>query len=211
MCFSAPASFAVSGVLVLIGTFTIQKIKTKSQIPFASIPLFFALQQFVEGLLWLALARGITSDLIQAAAYIYLSFAFPFWPIWIPISLIFLEKNKLRRSFLILTLFIGAAVAGYLIYCMAKFRVTPQILSHHIYYDVKVPQITKYDYVFYLIATILPFLISSFRYMWVFGILAAASLFITYLLYTKFLLSVWCFFAAALSVIIYFITIKKKN
>jgi hypothetical protein len=57
MCFSAGASFGASAVLGAIGIVTLTKAKTTDQIPFASIPLLFAVQQAVEGTLWIGLTQ----------------------------------------------------------------------------------------------------------------------------------------------------------
>ncbi|HNM73705.1 MAG TPA: hypothetical protein PKM66_11720, partial [Nitrosomonas sp.] len=55
MCFSAEASFIVSGTLSIIGISAIRQIKARKDIFVASIPLIFALQQLTEGLLWVVL------------------------------------------------------------------------------------------------------------------------------------------------------------
>ena len=58
MCFSAGASFAGGVIISAIGVATVLKVHKPSQIVFASIPLFFGFQQFVEGFVWLILQRG---------------------------------------------------------------------------------------------------------------------------------------------------------
>jgi hypothetical protein len=55
MCFSASASFGASLVLSVIGVATIKNTRHREQLPFASIPFVFAVQQFSEGVLWLTL------------------------------------------------------------------------------------------------------------------------------------------------------------
>ena len=46
MCFSATASFAASGALGLVGAASLAKTKSKKEVPFAAVPLIFAVQQF---------------------------------------------------------------------------------------------------------------------------------------------------------------------
>ena len=58
MCFSAEASFIVGGALLFIGTSTIKKAHHKKDLPIALIPIIFALQQIIEGLLWIILKDG---------------------------------------------------------------------------------------------------------------------------------------------------------
>jgi len=63
MCFSAGASFTAGTLLTFAGTETLRKVHKPSQIVFASIPLFFAFQQFAEGVLWLVVAKKKSSRL----------------------------------------------------------------------------------------------------------------------------------------------------
>lgn len=55
MCFSSIASFAASGILVVVGIASIKKVEYPSQLMFAGIPILFSGQQFTEGFVWLAL------------------------------------------------------------------------------------------------------------------------------------------------------------
>jgi hypothetical protein len=55
MCFSATASFAGGVIISVIGVAVVTKVHKPSQLLFACIPLFFGLQQFTEGVLWLAI------------------------------------------------------------------------------------------------------------------------------------------------------------
>lgn len=54
MCFSAAASFIAGVSLTTIGVVTLKKARNRAEIPFASIPLLFGIQQLIEGTLWLA-------------------------------------------------------------------------------------------------------------------------------------------------------------
>lgn len=66
-------------------------------------------------------------------------------------------------------------------------------------------------FVFYLITTIVPFFVSSARRMWVFGILIAVSCIVTGFFFSQYLTSVWCFFAAIISIIVYWILRGVKS
>jgi len=217
MCFSAKSSFGAAGILAVIGTLTFKKVTRKAQIPFALIPYFFAIQQFTEGLLWLALKNQIfdaNSFIVPVATYTFLFFAFVVWPIWLPGSIIIMQhkdqKTKVQKFLLYTSLITGFIVAGYSIFCIAQYGASAQILKNHILYNIQIPEITGFDFVFYLIATILPFFIASNKLMKLFGITALLSLYLTYTTYLKFLISVWCFFAAILSIITYFIIAKSR-
>ena len=49
MCFSAPASFIAGTALSVIGVAALKRTESKSEIPFALIPLLFGIQQLIEG------------------------------------------------------------------------------------------------------------------------------------------------------------------
>ena len=55
MCFSASASFVTAAITGAIGIVTLTRVNEPRELPFAATPLLFALQQAVEGLLWLNL------------------------------------------------------------------------------------------------------------------------------------------------------------
>ena len=97
MCFSATASFSAGVVLTVIGVATIKKVQHPSQILFASIPLLFAIQQIAEGILWLTLPNPAYLPTQVSFTYIFLFFAQVVWPLWVPMAILLLEKEDLRK------------------------------------------------------------------------------------------------------------------
>jgi hypothetical protein len=71
MCFSAEASFAGGIIITSIGVATITKVHKPSQLLFASIPLFFGIQQIVEGILWLTIPDPEYFKLQKIATYFF--------------------------------------------------------------------------------------------------------------------------------------------
>ncbi|NLL89783.1 MAG: hypothetical protein GX226_01560, partial [Dehalococcoidales bacterium] len=53
--------------------------------------------------------------------------------------------------------------------------------------------------------------ISSVKRMWVFGVLIAVACIVTGIFFSQFLTSIWCFFAAVISVIVYWILYGVKS
>lgn len=51
MCFSASASFIAGASLSAIGVATLRRVESKKEIPFATIPLLFGIQQLIEGVI----------------------------------------------------------------------------------------------------------------------------------------------------------------
>ncbi len=55
MCFSPEASFTASAVITTVGIISLKKSQNTESKIMACIPLFFGLQQFAEGVVWLSL------------------------------------------------------------------------------------------------------------------------------------------------------------
>lgn len=206
MCFSASASFTAAFLLSTIGIFTLYKFHSKRFIYFASIPLIFGIQQFFEGILWLTCQNQNYVMLQTIALYIFLITACAVWPIWIPLSLEFLEpkKNHTRKRFFSSLIVLGLFLALDLLWGLFSQGASVKILNGHILYEV--PFIQSLDYmnlVFYLLATIAPFFISSIKSMKIMGILGLLSYTITHYFWYEYSISVWCFFAALLSIFVF--------
>ena len=81
MCFSATASFVAGARLSVVGVATIRTAERPSELPFASIPLLFGIQQLVEGIIWLTF-REEAPALKQSMTYVYSFFSHVLWPIY---------------------------------------------------------------------------------------------------------------------------------
>ena len=223
MCFSANASFATAGALSVIGLVSIHATHNKKLIPLAASPLFFAAQQACEGFVWITLGSGDTTSILSAiGTYGFLFFASVWWPVWIPLALYIAETIPQRKKLLLLKLLIGTIAAIMLFVSWTMQTTGAQIINHHIDYPVPnypfgITDACIADAVawpvalLYCISTITPFFVSSIPYAWVLGIIIGLGLLASYLFYIMALPSVWCFFAAASSVLLYFIIINDKK
>jgi hypothetical protein len=211
MCFSAGASFGASAVLAVIGVASVKQVKHPSQIVFACIPLFFAAQQFTEGIVWLSLTTPINARMNLYATYIFLTFAQVIWPLWIPIAMVVVENKGSRRKIQRVFVAIGLAEAAYQIYALSTYHVHSQIIGHHVYYDLANPGTIKYiEAPFYIIATIVSPFFTSIKRMWVIGTAILISCLITVIFYEHYTVSVWCFFASIISISVYLIMREIK-
>lgn len=214
MCFSASASFGAGIVLAVIGVATIKKATHPSQIVFASIPLIFCVQLITEGFLWLALANRSSPLLQQFTTYTFLSFAQIVWPFYVPLAIFLLEKKDKRKVVSKILLGIGSIVSLYLTFCLMSFHVEARIIGYHISYQQDYPAVFgNYCGVFYVIATIAPSFFSGIKRMWYLGAAILISYIMTEIFYTDYIVSVWCFFASIISIIVFAIMyeIEKTN
>ena len=98
MCFSAEASFAGSIIISAIGVAVVTKVHKPSQLLFACIPLFFGLQQFTEGVLWLTIPNPEYLGLQKFATNLFLVMADVLWPTLIPLSVLMMEENARKKK-----------------------------------------------------------------------------------------------------------------
>jgi hypothetical protein len=205
MCFSATASFGVGAVLLTSGVATMKKVKEPNLIPFASIPLIFAAHQITEGMLWLALTGTALSGWENQLTYAYIIIAQILWPITLPIAMVLIEKEVVRRKILLGMVCLGALAAIYRSYTLTIYGVEATILENHIFYEIdKINSYTRVGLFIYFITTTMPLLISSVKRAWIVGILILASYIVTFILYKEFTPSVWCFFGAVISILLLF-------
>lgn len=201
MCFSAPASFIAGAALVTVGIATLRLTSRPSQIPFAAIPLLFGIQQVIEGLIWLSFSEA--SPLANPPlTFAYSLFSHVLWPIYVPLAVRLVEGVPWRRRALAASQVAGIVVGLYLLYFLVSFPVTSRVLGQHIVYE------SPHFYIaavmaLYLIATCVSSMLASNRIIRLFGALSLATFLAAYAIHAATLVSVWCFFAAILSFIVY--------
>ncbi len=204
MCFSATASFVSGTVLGAFGIVSLVKADEPKKKLFAAIPLMFSIQQLVEGFVWLFLSKGEPPSQQQPFIFTFLVFALLVWPVWIGASVIPLEENKTRKTIQLMFLGCGLVFAIFSAYYMMNYPVSAKIDQYHILYLVDFPnKDNPLTAILYFGATVGPLLISSVKKVPVLGVLIFISYVITKFMYDDYVISVWCFFAAVVSVVIY--------
>lgn len=201
MCFSASASFIAGASLLAVGAVTVSKAAQKAELPFAMIPVLFGLQQIVEGVIWLGL-RFDTPLLNTFMTQVYSLFSHVLWPIYVPLAVLLLEPTPWRRRTLSAFLWVGAVVGLYLLYTLVRFPVRAEAVGGHILY------VSPHFYALvvmgaYLAATCISTFFSSYKAVVAFGVVALLSFIAAYGFYALWFISVWCFFAAIQSGLVY--------
>ena len=101
---------------------------------------------------------------------------------------------------------LGGALSAYMTACLVLFGAQAEIVGHHIFYRCDFPtQLSLLSGIVYGMATILPALVSSRRHMWILGAAIAASYAFSDFFYGFYTLSVWCYCAAMLSILVVWI------
>lgn len=198
MCFSPAASFISGAVLSAGGTVTVKKARKKNELPFASIPFLFGVQQLLEGIVWISLNYPSFNNV---AVFGYLMFAHVLWPVFTPYAVLQLEDDALRRKILYLIQLIGVTVGLVLLYFMTQQPLTAQIMDGHLVYPFNYLD-SNFLGLFYLVATCGSCLVSRRRVVNIFGFAVLIFSFISFY-FAQSYISTWCFFSAILSVIVY--------
>jgi hypothetical protein len=212
MCFSAAANFVGSGVLGAIGVVTLTKVKHRRELLFASLPVLFAIHQFIEGFVWLGL-DGILSPMVThdmgAAFMLYAQGLLPFL---LPLSVLLFEADSKSRRRMFPFLVIGTATTLYILWALTAFPTQVFVKGNSIVYINQATNNTAVA-VFYVIATCGSLFFSKIRMMVVFGAANLAILLIVMAFKRYAFTSLWCAYAAVASLIIlaYFWTSSEER
>ena len=201
MCFSATASFTAAAVTGAVGIAALRRTQHPSEWPLASVPLIFAIQQGIEGLLWLQLPIAPDGATTTFLTFLFLLFAKVLWPAFAPLACLLIEPNKTRRMAMAVCLVIGFAVAAHYLISIFGHPHTARIIGHHVVY-VSEGEVSYLMGTAYLIATGGVIALSSHRVMIGLAAIVILGAFVSYMLYWESFVSVWCFFAATASIVI---------
>ncbi|MBL8721975.1 MAG: hypothetical protein JNL79_38680 [Myxococcales bacterium] len=200
MCFNAQASFGAAVALTAIGAVSLRRVTRRALLPFAAIPLLFAIQQVSEGMLWRVLVTAPWGRSADPIGRVFLFFALFVWPSYLPLSLWVAEEEPQRARWLGLLTGVGTVVGGYLMACAVLRPSYACIAFGNLYYGVDTDAVLRPLVPFVYVATILaPLLVSSLRGARAIALVALASFSIAGTLFRVGFASVWCFFAAVLS------------
>lgn len=209
MCFSATVSFTAGTILLGIGVATLKLAKHPREWALAGIPLLFAIQQLMEGVIWLSF-RYEAPLLNTVMTQVYSFFSHVLWPIYVPTAVLLIEPLRWRRRVLFWYVVAGVAVGAFLLYYMLVSPIVSQPIGRHIEY-VSPHFFVAVTMSLYLLSTTLSPIFSSHRIVNVFGVVALLSAVAAYYFYASWFISVWCFFAALLSMVIYFHFKKQRS
>ena len=209
MCFSATASFSAGAVLLGIGALTVRSATRPRDLPFAAIPLLFAIQQLTEGVIWLTF-RYEAPRVNTGMTHVYSFFSHVLWPAYVPLAVLLMERSSRRRRVLLVLAAAGVAVGTYLLYILVAFPVVSRPTGGHVEY-ISPHFFAAMTMTLYLMSTTVSPLLSSHRMVKVFGALALSSFAAAYFFYATWFISVWCFFAALLSAIVYLHFVARRD
>lgn len=202
MCFSAEASFAGAAVITTAGVASLALVREKREVPFAALPLTFGIHQALEGVTWLELDGHTDAALSGWGVHLWVLFAWALLPIYVPWAVWLIERDPKRRRLMAPLLVVGGILSVYMFIQAVQPEVQVSVVDHNLDYllDVSVP--AWWLAVPYVAATCLTPMLSSRRWIFAFGVGNFLAMCAAALMQAKDYSSIWCTFAAVLSLII---------
>src|SRR6202161_2610127 len=201
MCFSATANFVGSTALGAVGVVTLTKVKHRRELLFASLPILFAIHQFIEGFVWLGLDGILPPTVTHDMGAAFMLYAQGLLPFLLPLSVLLFEPDGARRRCMLPFLVIGTGTTLYILWALTAFPTQVYEKANTIVYMNQATNNTAVA-VLYVIATCGSLFFSKVRAMVLFGIANLAILLAVMAFKRYAFTSLWCAYAAIASVII---------
>jgi hypothetical protein len=210
MCFSAAANFAGSSVLAGIGIATLTRVKHRRELLFASLPVLFAIHQFIEGFVWLGLDGILPQKVAHDMGAAFMLYAQGLLPFLLPLSVLLFEPTAKARKRMLPFLAIGTGTSLYILWALTAYQLEVYVKGNSIVYINPATNNTAVA-VLYVIATCGSLFFSKIKMMVIFGAANLAILLVVMMFKRYAFTSLWCAYAAVASVIIlaYFWTSHK--
>ena len=201
MCFSAAANFVGSGALGAIGVVTLTRVKHRRELLFASLPILFAVHQFIEGFVWLGLDGILSPRITHNMSAAFMLYAQGLLPFLLPLSVLLFEPDRKSRQRMMPFLIIGAGTSLYILWALIAYPLQVFIRGNSIVYINPATNNTTVA-VLYVIATCGSLFFSQIKPMILFGAANLAILLIVMEVKRYAFTSLWCAYAAVASMII---------
>ena len=209
MIFFAILNFTLSGAIILVGILTLMKVSQPKEVVFATLPLFFGLHQFTQGFVWLGMQDLISDRALEMAEMAFVFYAKGFLQFWVPLAIWMLEPSGWRKNIVGLLTLLGGALTLYSLWALTTGPVHVYVMNHALVYETP-----KTNYlglgIGYVLTTIGALILSSSISIRLFGWLNFIGLTLVWVLKPYAFTSLWCLYAAAVSVLLYFYFVERR-
>lgn len=202
MCFSAVASLSAAAVTGAVGVLTLSKAASLKELPLAAAPLVFSVQQALEGILWLNVGQNGAAPYSGLLVNMFVAVALIVWPVLAPAAAGLVEPRRKRQMIIFTLLLPGLGMAAFGAHDMVTSGFSVQVARHTLCYV----NATPYPPILmggYILCTCAPLFLSSDPVLRLLGAIVGLGLAIAAGFFYLGFVSVWCFFAAAGSAVIY--------
>jgi hypothetical protein len=201
VCFSATANFVGSAALGAVGVVTLTRVKHRRELLFASLPVLFAIHQFIEGFVWLGLDGILSPAVAHNMGAAFMLYAQGLLPFLMPLSVFLFEPTARGRQLMVPFVVVGAGTTLYILWALTAFPTQIYVKANTIVY---INQATNHTTVavLYVIATCGSLFFSKIKPMIAFGVANLVILVVVMEVKRYAFTSLWCAYAAVASVII---------
>ena len=210
MCFSASANFVGSAILGAIGVATLTEVKHRRELLFAAMPLLFALHQFTEGFVWLGLDHKLPPIVAHDAGAAFVLYAQGLLPFVLPLSVLLIEPTRGRRRRMLGFSILGGGLMLYLLWGLIAYPLQVSAGDHGIVYLNRITTTTLVA-MLYVTATCGSLFFSGFRALVLLAWLNFVGLLVVMVVRRYEFTSLWCAYAAVVSVVIYFFFRRSRT
>jgi hypothetical protein len=210
VCFSASANFIGGSVLGAIGVATLLEVKHRREILLAAMPCLFALHQFTEGFVWLGLDRRLPPIVAHDAGAAFILYAQGLLPFLLPLSVLLIEPTESRQRRMLDFSILGGALAIYLLWGLIAYPLQVSAGADGVVYLNHITNTTVVA-ILYVAATCGALFFSGFRPLVVLAWVNLVGLLVVMQIRRYEFTSLWCFYAAVVSVIIYVFFRKSRS
>lgn len=201
MCFSAEASFVGAAVVGACGVATLTLVRRPRELVFASLPLAFGIHQLLEGITWVQVGTSAGAELTGWGVHLWVLFAWALLPTWVPLGVVLIEPEERRRRPMWPLLSVGVVLSLVMLSQAAAPGIDVVVTTGSL--DYRLPSAPGLLVgVPYVLATCLTPALSSQRWIRVFGVANFVALSAAALIDSAGFSSLWCTFAAFLSLIV---------
>ncbi|MGA7916268.1 MAG: DUF6629 family protein [Candidatus Acidiferrales bacterium] len=201
VCFSATANFVGSTALAAVGVVTLTKVKHRREVLFASLPILFAIHQFIEGFVWLGLDGILSQTVAHNMGAAFMLYAQGLLPFLLPLSVMLFEATRARRRRMLPFVALGGGLTLYILWALTAYPLQVYVRGDSIVYINQATNNTAVA-ILYVIATCGSLFFSQVRAMIIFGA-ANLAILLTVMAFKRYAFtSLWCAYAAIASIII---------
>ncbi len=207
--FYAILNFTLSGAIGVIGLLTLKKVSTPREVVFASLPLLFALHQFTQGFVWLGVNHLIGERALHMAESIFVFYAQGLLQFLVPLAIWLIEPKGYKKRVIWFLMIVGGLLTAYTLWGLSVQPTYVGVKDNALVY---INPWTDHAWVaaIYILTTCGSLILSSSIAIQLFGWLNLIGLSIVALLKPYAFTSVWCFYAAAVSVLLYFYFVERR-
>jgi len=209
MCFSMTADLVAGTALLPVAALSLREVKHWRELPFALLPMIFALHQYIESVVWARQDGDVSAWVAHLAVLAYLLIALPLLPTYVPLSVLLLEPRGARLRVVPFVL-LGGVVSTYFALVVLTDPVGVTRHQYCLAYQTGVQNIVVWAVV-YVVAVIGPALMSGYPSIVAFGVLNLVGLVVVAVLYVQAFASLWCVYAAAASVLVLVHMVRRRR